>query len=228
MENNADSTSPRYLRNEVTPFLSSGKIENIHMRLCTGCSEYVSIYWRYLTSIPWRAGQTASCLANGTVFITRMKETTTCNIYKITKLHGAFFSTAMLRVVLEQLLRNLDVAMTDVSSGTGRQRETHQILHSCGHTAVFLILLGAAWLCCHALLLFSFLFFPGSGRAISYSEVDDIIEIFWFWLHCVHAHSKLSNRVVVQWYSPLKCQLSQIDHTQIVMHMPPRKHSCDY
>lgn len=53
---------------------------------------------------------------------------------------------------------NLDVAMTDMSLGTSRQSETHHISHSCGHTAVFLVLLGVARLCCLTLLAFSFSF----------------------------------------------------------------------
>lgn len=56
----------------------------------------------------------------------------------------------ILYCVLELLLGNLDVAMTDVSLGTSRQSKTHHISHSCGYTAVFLVLLGVARLCCHA------------------------------------------------------------------------------
>ncbi len=99
-----------------------------------------------------------------------------------------FFSvTSILYCVLELLLGNLDVPMTDISLGTSRQSKTHHISHSCGHTAVFLVLLGVTRLCCHALLSFSFRFHFFSGGAILYPELDDIIGIFWFWLQCVLA-----------------------------------------
>lgn len=59
---------------------------------------------------------------------------------------------------MEFLWGNMDVAGTYVSLGTRRQSETHYISQSCGHTAVFLVPLGVTRLCCHALLLFTFLF----------------------------------------------------------------------
>lgn len=88
----------------------------------------------------------------------------TCNIKNTRKhaheqsLHAFFPVTSFLYCVLELLLGNLDVAMTDISLGTSRQNKTHHISHSCGHTAVFLVLLGVVRLCCHALLSFSFRF----------------------------------------------------------------------
>lgn len=68
--------------------------------------------------------------------------------------------------------------MTNVSLGTGRQRKTHHISYSCGHTAGFLVVLGVSLLRCHAFAFFQFFFFlVCSGGAIVYPELDGVIEI---------------------------------------------------
>lgn len=76
--------------------------------------------------------------------------------------------------------------MTNVSLGTGRQRKTHHISYSCGHTAGFLVVLGVSLLRCHAFAFFQFFFFlVCSGGAIVYPELDGVIEICvgFFFLH---------------------------------------------
>lgn len=49
---------------------------------------------------------------------------------------------SVLYCVLELLLGNMDVVMTNMSSGSSRLSETRHISYSCGHTAVLLVLLG--------------------------------------------------------------------------------------
>lgn len=89
--------------------------------------------------------------------------------------------------------------MTNVSLGTGRQRKTHHISYSCGHTAGFLVVLGVSLLRCHAFAFFQFFFFlVCSGGAIVYPELDGVIEIcvgFFF----AHSWSQTLDCIATEW-----------------------------
>lgn len=107
--------------------MSACRYSNIHLEKSQACCQLLSSWDGFDYSIESRQVSVAN------------KETST--VHEVEK-HGMFLVASVLYCVLELLLGNMDVVMTNMSSGSGRLSETRHISYSCGHKAVLLLLLG--------------------------------------------------------------------------------------
>lgn len=107
--------------------MSACRYSNIHLEKSQACCQLLSSWDGFDYSTERRQVSVAN------------KETST--VHEVEK-HAMFLVASVLYRVLELLLGNMDVVMTNMSSGSSGLSETRHISYSCGHTAVLLVLLG--------------------------------------------------------------------------------------
>lgn len=107
--------------------MSACRHSNVHLEKSQACCQLLSSWDDFDYSIESRQVNVAH------------KETAT--VHEVEK-HAMFLVASVLYCVLELLLGNMDVVMTNMSSRSSRLSETRHISYSCGHTAMLLVLLG--------------------------------------------------------------------------------------